>query len=121
SISYREATMFAEAIAKIVAQRTGAATTQRAVQHRKKGTVYVDALQNGRGKTLAGVYSLRAWPDAPVSTPVKWSELEKPIDPSEFNLKTVPKRIKTVGDLFEPVLRDKQDVRHLVRALRAGE
>ncbi len=77
----------------------------------------MDALQNGRGKTLAAVYSLRAWPHAPVSTPLSWTELEKQLDPTEFNIDTVPKRIKDVGDLFEPVLRDKQDIRHLVRAL----
>jgi bifunctional non-homologous end joining protein LigD len=118
SISYREATTFAQAIAKIVTQRTEVATTVRSVRERKKGTVYVDALQNGRGKTLAGVYSLRAWPNAPVSTPFRWAELKKPLDPTKFNIETVPKRIKTAGDLFEPVLRDKQDIRHLVRALR---
>jgi len=117
SITYRDATVFAEAIAKVVAQRNKDATTQRRVQYRKKGTIYVDALQNGRGKTLAGVYSLRAWPRAPVSTPLRWTELKKPLDPADFNMETVPGRVTRAGDLFEPVLRDKQDIRHLVRTL----
>jgi len=119
SISYREATMFAEAIAKILTQRIPKeAITIRSVRQRESGKVYVDALQNGRGKTLVGAYFLRAQPNAPVSTPLKWTELEKPIEPSEFNIESVPKRIKKSGDLFEPVLSDKQDIRHLIRALR---
>jgi bifunctional non-homologous end joining protein LigD len=119
TISYREATIFAEAIAKILTQRVPKkATTIRAVRQRESQKVYVDTLQNGRGKTLAGVYSLRARPNAPVSTPLKWTELKKAIDPSEFNIESVPKRVNTAGDLFEPVLSDKQDIRHLIRALR---
>jgi bifunctional non-homologous end joining protein LigD len=120
SISYRDARMFAEAIARIVAQRTPETTTvTRTVSRRTPGKVYLDYLQNGRGKTLAGIYSLRARPGAPVSTPLKWSELKsRPITPTAFNLETVPKRIRSLGDLFLPVLRDKQDIRHLVDALR---
>jgi bifunctional non-homologous end joining protein LigD len=119
TVSYTDVTAFAMAIAKIVAQRTPeVATTTRSVRQRRKGQVYVDSLQNGRGKTLAAVYSLRAQPNAPVSTPLKWAELKKPLEPSQFNIETVPKRIKRVGDLFEPVLRERQDIRHLVRALR---
>jgi len=119
TVNYRDATMFAQAIAKILTQRLPReATTIRSVRQREKGKVYLDALQNGRGKTLAGVYSLRARPHAPVSTPLKWVELEKAIHPSEFNIENVPKRIEKAGDLFEPVLSDKQDIRHLVRALR---
>jgi bifunctional non-homologous end joining protein LigD len=121
SITYRDATVFASAIAKIVAQRIpDSGTTIRSVRQRETGKVYIDALQNGRGKTLAGVYSLRARPRAPVSTPLKWSDLKKPIDPSEFNMETVPKRIRSLGDLFEPVLTDRQDIRRLVRALRSA-
>ena len=80
--------------------------------------MYIDALQNGRGKTLAGVYSLRARPNASVSTPLKRTELKKVIDPSQFSIENVPNRIKKAGDLFGPVLSDKQDIRHLIRALR---
>jgi bifunctional non-homologous end joining protein LigD len=119
TINYREATMFAEAIAKVLTQRMPEkATTIRSIRQRESGKVYVDAFQNGRGKTLVGVYSLRAQPNAPLSTPVKWTELEKAIHSSEFNIESVPKRIKKAGDLFEPVLSDKQDIRHLIRALR---
>ena len=122
SINYRDARMFAEAIAGIVVRRIPeAATVTRKVSRRTSGKVYVDYLQNGRGKTLASVYSLRPRPGAPVSTPLKWSELKNHrITPAGFNIETMPKRLKSVGDLFLPVLRDKQEIRHLVDALRAA-
>jgi bifunctional non-homologous end joining protein LigD len=53
-----------------------------------------------------------------VSTPLKWTELKKPIDPPQFNIKTIRQRIAKVGDLFNGALGDKQDIRHLVQALR---
>jgi bifunctional non-homologous end joining protein LigD len=121
SVTHRDVAVFAPAIASIVAQRMPkATTTTRSVRLRKKGTVYMDALQNGRGKTLASVYSLRARPNAPVSAPLTWSELEKPIEPSTFNIETLPKRLKKVGDVFEPVLIDSQDILPLIRALRSA-
>jgi bifunctional non-homologous end joining protein LigD len=118
TVTYGEATTLARALSVIVAERLPELVTiERNVKKRPKGAVYLDYLQNGRGKTLASAYSLRARPNAPVSTPLRWTELKKPIDPSQFNIETVPKRIKTVGDLFEPVPRGEQDVQHLVRAL----
>ena len=95
------------------------ATLERSVNKRGKGKVYVDCLQNGRGKTLASVYSLRPRPHAPVSTPVAWTELQKAVDPTRFNIATTVERIKRVGDLFKPVLHKRQDIAPLLSALRA--
>ncbi len=76
------------------------ATTQRAVK-RRGDKVYLDAVQNGLGKTIAAPYSIRARQDMPVSTPLRWEELEGNINPKEFNIYTVPDRVKKEGDLFE--------------------
>src|SRR5882672_2650665 len=76
------------------------ATLERSVSKRGKGKVYVDCLQNGRGKTLASVYSVRPRSHAPVSTPLDWSELKKAIDPTRLNIETTAARIKAVGDLL---------------------
>jgi bifunctional non-homologous end joining protein LigD len=73
------------------------------VRQREIGKVYIDALQNRRGKTLVGVYSLRAQPNAPASTPLKMERTEEADRSSEFNIATLPRRIRSVGDLFEPV------------------
>jgi bifunctional non-homologous end joining protein LigD len=52
-------------------------------------------------------YSPRAIDGAPVSAPLQWSEITKRLDPLKFNLKTMPKRLDKVGDLFEDVFKKK--------------
>jgi bifunctional non-homologous end joining protein LigD len=88
------------------------------VVRRRPKRVYIDFLQNVRGKTVASVYSPRARPGAPVSMPLRWSELKRPIDPVKFNLRNVFRRLKRMGDLFAPVLEDRQDIRPFLDALR---
>jgi len=83
------------------------ATTERALSKRR-GRLYLDAMQNAKGKTVVAPYSLRAVEGAPVSTPLKWSEVKVGLDPTRFNLKTLPKRLDQVGDLFEPALQGRQ-------------
>ncbi|HEX6898643.1 MAG TPA: DNA ligase D [Thermoanaerobaculia bacterium] len=87
----------------IVGRLPQIATTARAIQARR-GKVYVDALQNGRGKLLAATYAVRPRPGAPVSTPLDWSEVNQRLDVGSFNIKTVPKRLKKKGDPNLPVL-----------------
>jgi len=57
---------------------------------KKPGKVFIDYGQNSHGKTLICPYSLRATPEATVSTPLDWGDLKKKINPTEFNIKTVP-------------------------------
>jgi bifunctional non-homologous end joining protein LigD len=87
------------------------ATTERTIAKRQ-GRVYLDALQNGYGKTMVAPYSLRAIEGAPASTPLHWSEVTPKLDPLSFNLKTMRARLKEVGNLFSPALEGRQ---HLPR------
>ncbi len=87
------ATMVAESHAKI-------ATIERWVKSRAAGAVYVDFLQNIRGKTVAGVYSVRAKPGATVSTPLEWSEVNEQLDPADFTMDSVLERVRSRGDLW---------------------
>src|SRR5439155_7064385 len=92
-------------LAQLVAVRVNEAhpketTVKRAVKTRPEDAVYVDYLQNIRGKTVASVYSARAEPHASVSTPIKWSELQDDLSPRDFTIENVPARIKKVGDLW---------------------
>ena len=57
---------------------------------KKPGKVFLDYTQNSHGRTMVCPYSLRVTPDARVSTPVNWNDLEKKIKPSEFNIQSVP-------------------------------
>jgi bifunctional non-homologous end joining protein LigD len=119
TFTYEDVRVFAGAIASIVAQRLPKlATIERVVRRRKAHEVYIDFLQNIRGKTVASVYSPRPRPGAPVSTPLKWQELERPIDPREFTIKTIFKRLENYGELFEAALSDRQDISGFLDVLR---
>ncbi|HSL24308.1 MAG TPA: non-homologous end-joining DNA ligase [Vicinamibacterales bacterium] len=71
---------------------------------RPPGRVLVDYNQNAWGRTLASIYSVRPRPQAPVSTPVTWEEVERGIRIEDFRLDNVPARIAEVGDLWKPLL-----------------
>lgn len=71
---------------------------------RRKNKIYLDVLQNHLGQTIVAPYSVRGKQGAPVSTPLHWEELKKGLKPEDFNLKTVPARLKEVGEIFSPVL-----------------
>jgi bifunctional non-homologous end joining protein LigD len=66
--------------------------------------VLVDYNQNAWGRTLASVYSVRPKPQAPVSTPVTWDEVEKGIRLEDFRLDNVRERVAELGDLWKPML-----------------
>ncbi len=80
--------------------------------------VLVDAGQNGEGRTLASVYSVRPRPGAPVSTPLTWEEVRPGLDPKAFTMDVVRRRLLEHGDLFAPVLSDKQSLARALRTLR---
>ena len=72
--------------------------------------VYIDALQNGYGKSISSVYSLRPVPGATVATPLDWDEVRPGLDPGVFTMGEVARRVSTLGDLFAPTLTDRQDL-----------
>jgi len=76
----------------------------------RRGKVYLDYLQNGRGKTMASVYSLRPQPGAPVSAPLKWSELTPGLDPADFNLQNMWRRLDRYGDLWSDFYQNRADL-----------
>ncbi len=119
TFTYEDVRIFAEAVASIVVQRLPEyATIERVVRKRKAHHVYVDYLQNIRGKTVASVYSPRPRPHAPVSTPLEWREFSRPIDPNAFTIKTIFERLERFGDLFEKALTDRQDISNFLKVLR---
>ena len=79
-------------------------TTPRAVEKREKNRVYFDYLQIAESKTISAPYVARAYPGAPVSTPLTWDEVKPGLHPSRFNIRNAPERFARVGDLFSGVL-----------------
>lgn len=93
---------FACSVAAAVTSKVPGMTVERSLSQRR-GRLYLDCMQNAYGKTIVAPYSPRAVDGAPVSAPLKWSEITRKLDPLKFNLRTMPKRLDKVGDLFAEV------------------
>jgi bifunctional non-homologous end joining protein LigD len=104
--TYDDVAEFSRLLAGEVTQRVPQiATLERALAKRKREQVYVDSMQNARGKSLASVFTARAKPHATVSMPLSWKQIEKGVKISDFTVKNVPALLKKNGnpwsDFFE--------------------
>jgi len=109
--TYEEARIFAELISRIVIHdKPDMFTTPRSVAKRQRNRVYFDYLQVMKSKTIAAPYVLRAYPGAPVATPLEWSEVKKGLDPGHFNITNALDRFRQKGDLFAGVLKKPQTI-----------
>ncbi len=118
--TYEQSRTLAGLVARIAeAERPDIATMVRVIDARR-GKVYLDWLQNRHGQLLVSPLSVRPLPGAPVSMPLRWSEVGRKLDPSRFTLKTARRRLERLGDdPLRPVLERKPD---LLAALgRLGE
>lgn len=107
--TYRQVKDFVHFVCRIINRVYPERTTLERLADKRGGRVYLDYLQNTRGKTMACQYSLRPNPGAPVSVPLTWNEVSKgKINPFEFNIKTVLKRVNEIGDLFKEILSKRQ-------------
>jgi bifunctional non-homologous end joining protein LigD len=108
---------FAELLSRqLEAEHPGEVTTEWL--KKKRSGVLVDHRQNGHGKTIASVYSVRPKPGAPVSTPLRWEELTSEVRPRDFPMSVALERIAEHGDLFEPVLHASQRLGPALKAIR---
>lgn len=94
------ATLARVVASRVVEQSPKRATLQRDMALRPRDAVYVDYLQNARGKTVAAAYAVRAVDGARVSMPLRWDELSPDLDARDFTIETAPARIAAVGDLW---------------------
>jgi bifunctional non-homologous end joining protein LigD len=111
--TYDQTRELAEIVAGTLARTYRGLVTTEWTKAKRRG-VLIDANQNGEGKTIASVYSVRPHPGAPVSTPLGWDEVREGLDPRDFTMEVVQRRIERDGDLFEGVLTTRQ---HLGSAL----
>jgi bifunctional non-homologous end joining protein LigD len=101
---YDQAVQFAELLARMVHAQLPQTTSMERSPEKRRGLVYPDYLQNRRGQTIAAPYSVRPFPGATVSTPLRWQEVKRGLDPAAFTIRTVPPRLDKLGDLWAPVL-----------------
>lgn len=116
--TYEQVKDFAKIICILAQQQLpGFTTLERNLKKRGKPNIYLDHLQNRRGQTIASVYSLRPFPHATVSTPLKWNEVKAGLTPSQFNINTIGARLKKMGDIFSGILGKGIDISACIRKL----
>lgn len=101
---YEQSRQFAEIISLCVHKQLPHTTSLERDPQKRQKKIYLDCLQNRIAQSIAAPYSVRPRPGALVSTPLDWNEVNKDLDPTAFNLKTIQKRLETKGDIFKPVL-----------------
>ncbi|HEX7330467.1 MAG TPA: non-homologous end-joining DNA ligase [Pyrinomonadaceae bacterium] len=105
---YDKVAEFARLFASEVAQRAPKiATVERTIAKRKSTQVYVDWMQNARGKSLAAVFTARAKPKAPVSMPLTWKQIEKGVKITDFTITNAPELLKK-GDPWADFFKSRQ-------------
>jgi bifunctional non-homologous end joining protein LigD len=113
---FEDTRRFAEVVAgALVRSHPGLVTTEWR-KERRRG-VLIDANQNGAGKTIASVYSVRPRAGAWVSTPLAWDEVSEDLDPGRFTMRAVLERVERLGDVHAPVLERRQSLGQALRAL----
>ena len=105
---YERVAEFARLLASEVARRAPAiATVERTIAKRKSTQVYVDWMQNARGKSLASVFTARAKPKATVSMPLTWKQVSQGVKITDFTITNVPDLLKK-GDPWTEFFASKQ-------------
>ena len=114
--TFEQTYAFAERASRLLEQRQPGKVTTEWLKKKRHG-VLVDHRQNGWGKTIASVYSVRPKPGAPVSTPLHWDELTPDVRPWDFTMQVALERIDRHGDLFAPVLEKPRPLSAAAKAL----
>jgi bifunctional non-homologous end joining protein LigD len=109
---YSRVAEFARLFAAEVAGRVPKiATVERTIAKRKSTQVYVDWMQNARGKSLASIFTARAKPKATVSMPLTWKQISEGVKITDFTIANVPELLKKKGDPWATFFKERQKLR----------
>jgi bifunctional non-homologous end joining protein LigD len=114
--TYDDSRAFAEVVAGAIARAHPKLATTEWSKARRRG-VLIDSNQNGEGKTIASVYSVRPKPNAPVSTPLAWDEVDDKLNPSIYTMPVVLERVRSKGDVYADVLSTRQSLSKALKRL----
>ncbi|HWP55997.1 MAG TPA: non-homologous end-joining DNA ligase [Pyrinomonadaceae bacterium] len=110
---------FSHAVGSLLVRLDSKHLTQEFSKADRGGRILIDTGRNGYSATFAAAYTVRAKPGAPVSAPCTWEEIERgEVGPRTFALRTMPARIKEVGDLWAPMLKSKRSLGKAIERLR---
>jgi len=106
---YDKVAEFARLFASEVARRAPKiATVERTIAKRKRTQVYVDWMQNARGKSLAAAFTARAKPHASVSMPLTWKQVSQGVKIADFTITNVPELLQKKGDAWADFFKSRQ-------------
>ena len=109
--TYEQSRTLAELLARVIVKELPDIATIARTLSARDGRVYIDYLQNGHGRLLAAPFSARPLPGAPVSMPLKWSEVTAKLDITRYNIKNARKRMRSLKkDPLRPVLELRPDL-----------
>jgi bifunctional non-homologous end joining protein LigD len=120
-LTFEQCRMLAELLARLVVQRRPEIATITRNVRAREGKVYVDFLQNGHGRLLVAPFSVRPLPGAPVSMPLRWSEVNARLDPRRYTIENAVARMRRLGeDPLAPVLGRAPDLAAALARLAAA-
>ena len=114
--TFEQSRAFSEVVAGAIARAHPKLATTEWSKARRRG-VLIDSNQNGEGKTIASVYSVRPKPNAPVSTPLRWDEVDDKLNPSIYTMPVVLERVQTLGDVYADLLTTRQSLTKALSSL----
>ena len=117
--SYEDSKEFGRTLMKIVHAEIPDFTSIERKTANRKGCIYLDFLQNRPQATVAGPYSLRPKPGAPVSMPLHWEEVKKGLKISQFHIRNAVDRLREQGDIFKPVLGKGIDLQRALKNIQS--
>jgi len=116
--TYEQVRNFAEVLVTLIHKEIPNITSLERNPDKRKHKVYLDYLQNSEGQTIASAYSVRPAAKAPVSTPLRWNEVTKSINPEDFTIKNIKIRLEKLGDIYKPVLEKGIDLKNILKQLK---
>lgn len=110
-LTYEQFRTLGQLLGRVVVSECPEIATLTRTPERRDGKVYIDFLQNGHGRLLVAPFTVRPMPGAPVSTPVRWSEVTKRLTIGQHTITSVPRRMRRLGeDPLRPVLDTEPDL-----------
>ncbi len=110
-LDYEQARALAQLVARVVVGELPEIATLVRNPAKREGKVYLDYVQNGRGRLVVAPYSVRPLPGAPVSAPVRWREVKRGLTIGRFTIETMPRRVRAMKeDPLLGLLRDRPDL-----------
>lgn len=122
SMTYEETAVFTQAIAFTIEKSYPDFFTTERMKQKRGGRLYIDYVQHGKDKTIIAPYSPRKTAEGTVATPLFWHEVNESLDPVQFTIGNVVKRVKALGCPFAGYFRagERQNMDKMLRLVRSG-